>query len=62
MFYLHTDSASAFKGCKTYSNITIIMYLPLSYAVVGYLDLKQEIFNALFCTPTKDSSVSYCLY
>ena len=40
MFYLHTDSASAFKGCKTYSSITIIMYLPISYVVVGCLDLK----------------------
>ena len=40
MFYLHPDSASAFKGCKTYSSITIIMYLPISYVVVGCLDLK----------------------
>ena len=55
MFYLHTESASALKGWKTYSNITIIMYLPISYVVVGCLDLKQEIFNAVCCTPTKDN-------
>ena len=40
IFYFYTESASALKGCKTYFSIIIIMYLPISYVVVGCLDLK----------------------
>ena len=60
MFYLHTVSASALKSCKTYSSITIILYIPISYGVVGCLDWKQEKFHHdFFCTPPqRENSVN----
>ena len=53
MLYLHTESASALKGCKTYSSATIIIYLPISYAVVvvGCLDLNKRYVLMLYFVP-----------